>query len=61
MMFLWVLLIIVIAWAVWAFAGKSRNEPPKRQKPIDILKERYAAGEISKEEYEERRRELLRD
>jgi len=31
------------------------------QPPLQILQERYAAGEISSEEYDERRARLLRD
>lgn len=35
----------------------SHHAPPGRT-PLDILKERFARGEIDKEEYEERRRVL---
>jgi putative membrane protein len=31
------------------------------QSPLQLLKRRYAAGEINSEEYEERRARLLRD
>jgi putative membrane protein len=31
------------------------------QSPLQILQKRYAAGEITSEEYEERRTKLLRD
>jgi putative membrane protein len=31
------------------------------QSPLQILQRRYAAGEITSEEYEERRTKLLRD
>ncbi len=31
------------------------------QTPLQLLKRRYAAGEITSEEYEERRAKLLRD
>jgi putative membrane protein len=31
------------------------------QSPLQILKRRYAAGEITSEEYEERRAKLVRD
>jgi putative membrane protein len=47
----------IIGLAVWAFAfrgGPTRRDP----EPLDILRERYARGEIGREEYLERRRHL---
>jgi putative membrane protein len=38
--------------------GHQVQHPPSGRAPLDILKERYARGEINKEEYEERRRVL---
>ena len=60
MMFLWIVLIVIAAWGAWALFSRSRGGPPRERRPLDILKERYAAGEISKEEYEERKEELSR-
>ena len=37
----------------------SQHSSPTRT-PLDILKERFARGEIDKEEFEERRRVLAR-
>lgn len=55
---LWILLvvalIVLVAWAVQrTFLGPRREESA-----IETLKKRYARGEISKEEYEERKRDL---
>lgn len=61
-----VVLALVIAAAVllvrwlggpWQAAGTHQPQPPIRT-PLDILKERFARGEIDKEEFEERRRIL---
>ena len=56
-------LLIAVASALgWRFSGlgiggpKPTEESPKS--PLDIIKERYARGEIDKQEYEEMRRDL---
>ena len=53
-------LAIVIVRALLGPLGwetPPRSKPPERT-PLDILKERYARGEIDKEEFEDRRRTL---
>lgn len=52
----WLLVIIAIAAGVWWMV---RNVGPgRRDDALDILRQRYARGEISREEYESRRRDL---
>lgn len=57
-----VLLIVVLLFAVRRFSpsstGLSPEQPTVPQTPLDILKERFARGDIDKEEFEERRRIL---
>ena len=51
------LVAVVIFAARWAGGPQSRMHPPERT-ALDILKERFARGEIDKAEYEDRRRVL---
>lgn len=64
MVLFWILLIVgIVAIVKWAFSSSHSPthmlppHPPQRT-ALDILKERYARGEIDKEEFEERRRTL---
>jgi len=55
MMLMWVLVIAgVVALIKWL--GSSSTQ--RGETPLEILKTRYARGEINKEEYERMRREL---
>ena len=53
----------VIALAVLLVRGltRGRGEPFSQRRPtaLDLLQERYARGEIDREEYEQRKRDLL--
>lgn len=51
-----VLLIVAVLLAVRRFWPSSAQTVP--QTPLDILKERFARGDMDKEEFEERRRIL---
>ncbi len=48
--------VILVRW-LGGGHGPAHTATPGRA-PLDILKERFARGEIDKEEYEERRRVL---
>ena len=52
----WLLVIVAIVAGVW---WAVRNGAPKRRDDaLHILRERYARGEILREDYEARRRDL---
>ena len=55
----WILLIVILV-AVLLRRQSGAGSGPARQTPLDILERRYAAGEISTEEFEERRAMLTR-
>lgn len=59
MLAFWVLVIVGIWLLVRALTGTNRP-PPHHKTPVDILKERYARGEIDKAEYEQRKADLER-
>jgi putative membrane protein len=54
----------VIAGIVWLvrIAASNRQQPadkgPASEMPLDVLKRRYASGEINKEQFEEMKRTL---
>ncbi len=59
MWLLWIVLIIVVVVLVKAMTGSGSNTPGERHdSPLEILKARYARGEIDEEEFERRRKEL---
>ena len=48
--------VLVIRWLGGPGHGSVHPPSPPAKTPLEILQERYARGEIDKEEYEERRR-----
>ena len=58
MWIVWILLIVAIVWAVKLLS--DRDVPRSGGKAaLEILQERYARGEIDRDEYESKRRDLL--
>jgi putative membrane protein len=61
MLLFWCVLIFVIVVAVkWLSGTQGQHRPPDSGggRALDILKERYARGEINKEEFEQKKRDL---
>lgn len=63
----WIVWILVIVGVVWLL---TRSQPdrvappastPTHETPLEVLQRRYAEGELSTEEYEERKQHLERD
>lgn len=57
-MFLWWILIIVVIIGAVSFFVRQGNTS-REKSALDILKERYARGEVSKQEFEEKKRDIL--
>jgi putative membrane protein len=52
----WLFWILLIGLAVYSISKTFSQR--RAQDPMDILKERYAKGEIDKDEFESKKREL---
>ena len=59
MVLFWILIILGIVILVrWVSGGSTASGAPPTKTALDILKERYARGEIDKREFEEKKRDL---
>jgi putative membrane protein len=56
----WLLLIVAIFFFIrWLFQQGSRQAGPRQEETaLDVLKKRYARGEINKEEFEQKKKDL---
>jgi len=58
------LLLVIggISLAVWAASQGTQNnaDKPSTETHLDILKRRYASGEIDKKQFEEMKKDLMR-
>ena len=53
----WALWIILLFW-IFATPWEVPGQRKKKESPLDILKRRYASGEINTQEFEERKKVL---
>jgi putative membrane protein len=60
MLVFWGGLIAVVVFLVRGTRSRDSDERPRPSDPRDILRERFARGEISEKEYEERTQVLER-
>ncbi len=60
MLLFWGGLIVLIIWGIKKLTGRAGSglSSSEKQSPLDIAKERYASGAISKEEFEEIQKRL---
>ena len=59
----WIIGLIIVIAVVWMIVKGMNQNNSASQSPgksaLDILKERYAKGEIDKQEFEERKKDLM--
>ena len=48
----------IVIWLVVTLVSASTKKDENNEKPLNILNERYARGEITREEYLEKKKEL---
>ncbi|MCF7805964.1 MAG: SHOCT domain-containing protein [Candidatus Marinimicrobia bacterium] len=64
----WIIWLLIIGVAIWAVVRLTNQNPPNQQSyhnvdssketPLDILKKRFARGEITQDEFNEMRKKL---
>ncbi len=54
------LIVFAVAWFVRSAPGMSTQPPgaPRRSPGLDVLEERYARGEINRDEYLQKKQDL---
>lgn len=58
MIIFWGVIIFLIVWGIKRLTGHRDSGGVERRSPLDIAKERYARGEISKEQFEQIKKDL---
>ena len=72
MWFGWIFWVGIIALVIWLLVNQSNrnrdyyqhqnqfppSSPPQQESPLDIIKMRYAKGEITKEQFEQMKKDL---
>jgi len=54
----WVIIITGIVYFIKWMTGNNNCHTGRKESALEILKERYAKGEIEKEEFEEKKKDL---
>jgi len=57
----WLFWVLVIVGFVSLFTPVPKQQARRRDTPLDVLQRRFAAGQITREDYEQRRAVLERD
>ena len=54
----WVAIIALIVWVVTKLIKNESSGKVEKQSPLDFARERYARGEITREEFEQIKKDL---
>ncbi len=59
--FMWLIVVLIVGVAIYLTLQASKSKDPNSstiESPLDILKKRYAKGEIESEEFERMKKDL---
>ncbi len=56
--FFWIIILVLLVFIIIRLVGNRQQSPTQNETPLDVLKKRYANGEITKEQFEEMKRDL---
>ena len=59
MVLFWIIIIAAVIFLIKVLVNSSRSKESGPKNAMDILKNRYAAGEITRDEFEEKKRDLV--
>lgn len=54
----WIFVIMIFLWVIITNTNRNRGEDRPNESAIDILKKRYASGEIDKVEFDKMKKEI---
>lgn len=55
---LWLVVAAIVAVIIVAIVGGSKTSAEDRETPLELLKRRYAKGEISKQEFDKIKKDI---
>lgn len=56
--FMWLFWLILIVVVIWVIMAGTSGGGPQSKSPLELAQERYAKGEISREEFEQIRKDI---
>ncbi len=56
--FMWIIFLVIIVFLVYFIIHVTKSRIPGKETPLDVLKKRYARGEITKEEFQRIKKDL---